>query len=178
MRSSFIAGPCIAQGATGRARPSSLLCSHTTAQRIDLSRVRVPPRCPPSCSNEMEAAVAYLHFLSAFLVAAFLISEFLVCAPGLQATQVRLLARVDVYYLMAAVAVVVTGALRVFAVGKGAGFYLANPVFYIKLALFLAVGLVSIPPTLQFLRWKRGLSMNRQFVPLPADVTTARRYVA
>lgn len=125
----------------------------------------------------MEAAVAYLHFLSVFLVAAFLISQFLVCAPGLQAAQVKVLARVDVYYLIAAVAVLVTGALRAFVVGKSAGFYLANPIFYIKLALFLAVGLVSILPTLQFLRWKRGVNMNRQFVPLAEDVTVTRRYV-
>lgn len=126
----------------------------------------------------MEAAVAYLHFVSAFLVAAFLVTEFFLCAPQLQHPQVRTLARVDLYYLFAAVAVLVTGALRVFAVGKGAAFYLNNPVFYIKLALFLAVGLVSILPTMQFMRWKRTLKTAGHGTPLDRDVGLARRYIA
>jgi putative membrane protein len=57
---------------------------------------------------------------------------------------------------LAAVLALGSGAARVVWFGKGAAFYLHNPVFYIKLALFAAVGLMSIPPTLQFLRWLRG----------------------
>jgi putative membrane protein len=126
----------------------------------------------------MEAAIAYLHFVSAFLVAAFLVTEFFLCNPRLQPTPVRTLARVDLYYLFAAAAVLITGALRLFAVGKGAAFYLNNPVFYIKLALFLAVGLISIPPTLQFIRWNRMLNTDARRVPPDRDVGSARRYIA
>ena len=126
----------------------------------------------------MEAAVAYLHFVSAFLVTSFLVTEFFLCTRGLQPAQVKTLVRVDLYYLIAAAAVLVTGALRVFVVGKGAGFYLSNPVFYIKLALFLAVGLVSILPTLQFMRWNRALGSIRAPVLREADIASARRYIA
>ena len=126
----------------------------------------------------MEAAIAYLHFVSAFLVAAFLVTEFFLCAGDFQPAQVRTLVRVDLYYLIAAVSVLVTGALRVFVVGKGAGFYLTNPVFYIKLALFLAVGLVSILPTLQFMRWNRTLGSIHPAAPRVADIGSARRYIA
>jgi putative membrane protein len=127
----------------------------------------------------MEAAIAYLHFISAFLVAAFLVTEFFLCGvQQLLPAQVKTLARVDLYYLFAAAAVLVTGALRVFAVGKGAAFYLNNPVFYIKVALFLAVGLVSIPPTLQFMRWKRALNTAGQRAPTDRDAGLARRYIA
>jgi putative membrane protein len=126
----------------------------------------------------MEAAIAYLHFVSAFLVAAFLLTEFFLCtSPQLQPTPVRTLARVDLYYLLAAAAVLITGALRVFAVGKGAAFYLNNPVFYIKLALFLAVGLISIPPTLQFMRWNRMLNTAGHCIPTDRDVGSTRRYI-
>src|SRR4030095_11942095 len=113
----------------------------------------------------MEAAIAYLHFVSAFLVAAFLVTEFFLCTRDLQPVQVKTLVRVDLYYLIAAAAVLVTGALRVFVVGKGAGFYLSNPVFYIKVALFLAVGLVAVLPTLQFIRWRRALRSIHQPAP-------------
>ena len=126
----------------------------------------------------MEAAIAYLHFVSAFLVTAFLVTEFFLCTRDLQPAQVKALMRVDLYYLIAAAAVLVTGALRVFVVGKGAGFYLGNPVFYIKIALFLAVGLVSVLPTLQFMRWNRALAFIHQPAPRERDIVSARRYIA
>ena len=126
----------------------------------------------------MEAAIAYLHFLSAFLLTAFVVTEFFLCRPGLQPTQVKTLARVDLYYLIAAAAVLISGVLRVFAVGKGASFYLGNPIFYIKLALFLAVGLVSILPTLQFMRWNRSLGSIHPAAPRELDIGLARRYIA
>jgi putative membrane protein len=126
----------------------------------------------------MEAAIAYLHFLSAFLLTAFVVTEFFLCRPGLQPAQVKTLARVDLYYLIAAAAVLISGVLRVFAVGKGASFYLGNPIFYIKLALFLAVGLVSIPPTLQFIRWQRALNAGEKRIAPDGDIGSARRYIA
>ena len=126
----------------------------------------------------MAAAIVYLHFISAFLVAAFLVTEFFLCTRDLQPAQVKTLARIDLYYLIAAAAVLVTGALRVFVAGKGAGFYLNNPVFYIKLALFLAVGLVSIPPTLQFMRWNRALESIHKPALHEREVGSARRYIA
>jgi putative membrane protein len=126
----------------------------------------------------VEAALAYLHFVSIMLLTAFLVTEFFLCTRQLQPAQVKTLARLDLFYLIAAAAVLITGALRVFAVGKGAGFYLNNPVFYIKLALFLAVGLVSIPPTLQFIRWKRALKSGEQRVLRESDIGSARRYIA
>ena len=126
----------------------------------------------------MEAAVAYTHFLSFMLVAAFLVTEFYLCSAELQPAQVRVLARVDLFYLAAVIVVIATGLLRVFVVGKGAAFYLNNPVFYIKMTLFLAVGLISIPPTLQFLRWNRALKSGQERVLRDRDIAGARRYVA
>ena len=45
---------------------------------------------------------------------------------------------------------------------KGKSFYGTNPYFQAKLALFLVVGLLSIYPTLRFLKWraqtKQGLA--------------------
>ncbi|HTS54775.1 MAG TPA: DUF2214 family protein [Burkholderiales bacterium] len=126
----------------------------------------------------MEAALAYLHFASIMLLAAFLVSEFFLCTADLQPAQVKTLARLDLFYLIAAAAALISGTLRVFAVGKGAGFYLNNPVFYIKLALFLAVGLVSIPPTSQFIRWRRALKAGERRVLHQSDIGSVRRYIA
>jgi uncharacterized membrane protein len=70
-----------------------------------------------------------------------------------------------------------SGAARVVWFGKGAAFYLHNPVFYIKIALFLAVGLISIPPTMQFLRWTRSLTSGATNVASDYQVIRVRRHI-
>ena len=79
--------------------------------------------------------------------------------------------------MVAAVLALGTGAARVVWFGKGAAFYLHNPVFYIKLALFVAVGLMSIPPTLQYLRWLRSLGSGASNVAADYQVLRVRRYI-
>ena len=125
----------------------------------------------------MEAAIAYLHFVSILSVTAFLVTELYLCGRDLQPPQVKTIAQVDFLYMLAAVAVLITGLLRLFAVGKGAGFYLHNPVFYIKIALFVAVGLISILPTRQFMQWNRALKAGANRILRDDDIVTARRYI-
>lgn len=105
----------------------------------------------------IDALVAYLHYAAMVLIAVFLVAEHRLCRPGLAAEHVRRLARVDFFYMLAAILALATGVARLVWLGKGPSFYLYNPVFYIKLALFAAVGLLSIPPTLQYLKWMRAL---------------------
>ena len=124
-----------------------------------------------------EVLVVYLHFAAMILIAVFLAIEFLICVPGLARERVKLLARVDLLYLIAAVLALATGAARLVWFGKGAGFYLHNPVFYIKLALFVAVGLISVPPTMQYLRWLRMLKTGAGAVAADFEVLRARCYV-
>ena len=126
----------------------------------------------------MEAAIAYLHLASILALTGFLATEFYLCTRDLQPPNVKTLARVDLLYMIAAIVVLSTGLLRVFAVGKGAAFYLQNPVFYIKLSLFIGVGLISILPTRQFLRWNRALKAGEDRILRDRDIATARRYIA
>jgi putative membrane protein len=126
----------------------------------------------------MEAAIAYLHFVSILSVAAFLVTELYLCSRDLQPPQLKTLAQVDFLYMLAAIAVLITGVLRLFTVGKSAGFYLHNPVFYIKIALFVAVGLISILPTRQFIQWNHALKAGANRILRDGDIVTARRYIA
>lgn len=123
-----------------------------------------------------DALMAYLHFSAMALVAVTLTIEFLVCVPGMGPAGVRLLAHTDFAYLGAALLALATGIARLFWFAKGAAFYAGNPVFYVKLALFVAVGLISIPPTLQFLRWSRGLKGGGT-IAKDYEVLRARRYI-
>src|SRR5437762_14356503 len=79
--------------------------------------------------------------------------------------------------MLAAVLAVATAAARLVCFGKGAGFYLHYPVFYIQLALFVAGGLSSVPPTMQYLRWLRMLKTGAGAVAADFEVLRARCYV-
>jgi len=126
----------------------------------------------------MEAAAAYLHFFSILLLSGMLVAQFVLCSRDLQPPQVQTLARIDILYLIAAMLALATGLARLFMAGKGASFYFTNPVFYIKIALFLAVGLVSVMPTLQFIRWNRALKTGEGRILGDSEIQTVRRYIA
>lgn len=123
----------------------------------------------------MEPLLAYLHYLSILLTAGFLTGELLLCRPGLNAAGARLLPRVDVVFFVSALVALATGLLRLFLV-KGAGFYVPNPIFWAKMALYLAIALLSIGPTAMFIRWSREAARDGA-APRPAEVGIARRLI-
>jgi putative membrane protein len=88
---------------------------------------------------------------------------------------VRRLAILHAGLIAAAAVALVTGALAV-AFADAPGFYLRNPSFYIKIALFMAIVLIAIPPTRHLLDWRRERVMANN-APHPDDVVHVRRYV-
>ena len=108
----------------------------------------------------MEPWLAYAHFLSIFVLFALLTGEFVLLRSTPSAPSLKLLSRLDIGYGLFAVLVLVTGVLRVFLGAIPASFWATNPVFWVKMGLFLAVGLLSVPPTLIILRWKRAHDQN------------------
>ena len=125
----------------------------------------------------VSALIAYLHYVAMISIAVMLVVEYMICMPGMTAARIRQLARIDLFYMIAAILALGSGAARVVWFGKGAAFYLHNPVFYVKLALFVAVGLISIPPTLQFQRWLRGAKAGTVNVAAEYQVQRVRRLV-
>jgi len=59
----------------------------------------------------------------------------------------------DVVYGIAALAVLLSGILRVLHYGQGSGFYTANPLFWWKVGVYLAVGALSLYPTVTYILW-------------------------
>jgi putative membrane protein len=98
------------------------------------------------------AIAAYLHFLSIFTTLGILVAEAALYRPRMSAGTLELLRRLDLLYLAGAIAILATGLARLFFFEKGAAFYAAHPVFWIKMALFLSVALLSLPPTFHYLR--------------------------
>jgi putative membrane protein len=124
----------------------------------------------------MEPLVAYLHYLAIILIAGFLVAEMAVCRPSLAAQQVRLLPRLDVVFFGGALLALATGLLRLFYYAKGVGFYLPNPFFVAKMALYVTIAILSIKPTTSFLRWRRQLVQSGALPPA-AEVAAARRVI-
>ena len=123
------------------------------------------------------ALIAYLHHVAMISIAVMLVVEYMICMPGITEARIRKLARIDLFYMIAAILALASGSARVIWFGKSAAFYLHNPVFYVKLALFVAVGLISVPPTLQYLRWLRGVKAGAANVAADYQVQRVRRLV-
>ncbi|HEX7688883.1 MAG TPA: DUF2214 family protein, partial [Burkholderiaceae bacterium] len=121
--------------------------------------------------------LALAHHALAFTLLALIAVEFALLHKSVAPAMVRTLASLDAAYGATAGLLVVVGFGRVFKGAKGAEFFLHNPVFWAKLAFFLAVGLVSIAPTLRFLRWKRAARADAGFTPTAAEVAATRRWL-
>jgi putative membrane protein len=115
----------------------------------------------------VSALVAFLHHLAAFALVAALVVEFVLIRDELNPRTARRLALADLVLGVSAGVLLIVGLLRVFYFEKGAAFYFSNGAFIAKLVLFFAVALLSIYPTLRFLRWRRE--------PNPAEVPAVRR---
>ena len=124
----------------------------------------------------MEPLVAYLHYLAIVLIAGFLVAEMVVCRSSLDAERVRLLPRLDIVFFGGALLVLATGLLRLFYYAKGVGFYLPNPFFIVKMALYAVIAILSIKPTMSFLRWRRQLEGSGALPPA-AEIASARRLI-
>ncbi len=125
----------------------------------------------------VETVLAYLHWLAIFTMVVFLASEAALCrVEWMNARVVERLARVDMVYGIAAVAVLLTGLARSYWGAKGMGWYWTNPLLHLKFTLFVVIGLMSIRPTLTFLRWRRSLRATGA-LPAEAEVRKTRRTV-
>lgn len=120
----------------------------------------------------MDLWLAIAHHLTVFsLVGVFLCTTVLV-RPGMGAEDARRVGRLDILYASLAGLILAVGAARVFFGGKGAPFYMGNPWFWAKMGVFLLAGVLSVPPTLGYLRWK-GVEGG----PTDAQVAAVRRWL-
>lgn len=125
----------------------------------------------------LDATLAYLHFLAILILASLMSAEAVLLRPGVAQQSARWLFKLDAGVGLAAVAVLVSGLSRALWGAKGWAYYAHNPVFHAKLGLFLLIALISIIPTLQFMRWsKRYRELPAYTVPAD-EAKRARRWV-
>ena len=120
-----------------------------------------------------QVTAAFIHHAAAFLLVAALMVELVVLRNELTTASARSVLRMDMVYGIAALVLLIAGFVRVFYTEKGAAYYFASGSFLVKLTLFIVVGLLSIYPTMQFMRWRKALREQR----LPDFDAATRRKV-
>ena len=110
--------------------------------------------------------VAWVHYIGAMLLIAGLLGEHLLLKQELTAAAARTVQRLDIIYGGSATLVLITGIMRMY-LEKGVIYYLHSGAFHVLLGLFVVVALLSIYPTVVFLRWRAGTRAGRgqQLVP-------------
>ncbi len=103
----------------------------------------------------MSIAFAFVHHLAAFALVARLVVELVLLTGEVTLQGARRLQAIDALYGASAGILLLVGLLRVFYFEKGAAYYFHSAPFIAKLVLFVAVGLLSIYPTVTFRRWSR-----------------------
>jgi putative membrane protein len=63
------------------------------------------------------------------------------------------------------------------AAAKPASFYTSSTTFWLKIATFAAVGLLSIRPTIRYLGWRRALNTDPSCSPEHREAAAAHRAV-
>ena len=135
------------------------------------------------CQNQQEAPVAadlilaVLHHILVFSLFAVFAIEATLVRPGLGADGIVRLTRFDAAYGALAMAVIVVGFARVFLGLKGWEYYSGYWVFWVKVAAFALVGLLSIRPTLRFRRWLQAAKGDPAYAVPAAEIAAMRPWL-
>jgi putative membrane protein len=109
----------------------------------------------------MSTLFAVLHHLAAFTLVSTVAIEFTLIRQELTLASARRLQVADMVLGIAAGALLVIGLLRVFFFEKGADYYFHSHAFMTKFSVFVAIGLLSIIPTVEFLSWRGVLKAGQ-----------------
>jgi putative membrane protein len=122
-----------------------------------------------------DLALAIAHHLLVFALAGLLAFEIGAIRSLTTRDNIVRIARVDLWYGVLAAAIVVVGFTRANVAAKGWSYYSVNMFFWAKIAAFAAVGLLSIGPTIAFIRWRRACEREAGFLPNEREVHSVMR---
>jgi putative membrane protein len=121
---------------------------------------------------DLDLVLAILHHLIVFALVAIIVVEFVKVRSGIDAAAVRRVAAIDAWYGILAGLLVFVGFGRAIFAAKGWYYYSHNLFFWAKIGTFVAIGLLSIPPTISYLKWRKAGA-----TPTDEAVAIVRRYL-
>ena len=116
--------------------------------------------------------LAVLHHVIVFALVAVVLAELVCVRPGMDAAAVRRIGAIDAWYGILAGLIVFVGFGRAIFAAKGWDYYASNLFFWAKIATFVAIGLLSISPTITYMKWRKAGT-----VPTDDAVATVRRFL-
>ena len=125
----------------------------------------------------VDLVLAILHHLAVFVLFAMLAVQLVWLKRDLDLPGLNRVARLDIVYGATAGAVLVIGVLRVFFGLKGWHYYAESPSFWAKMAAFALIGLLSIPPTLKMIAWRKRAEGEPGWLPSAAEIRSTRIYL-
>lgn len=117
-----------------------------------------------------ESLIRYAHFLGIFAIVGALTMEHLLLKPQMTRAEIRRLSIIDAIYGIGALVAIAAGLTLWFGgVGKAAEFYSKNFVFHTKITLVVILAILSIFPTVFFLKNRKGASPE-EIVEIPGRI--------
>ena len=118
-----------------------------------------------------------MHLVAILTAVVFLSSEAALCrAEWMNAAVVRRLARLDMIYGLAALALLLTGIARIVWGAKGMTWYVSQPLFHLKMLLFCVAAILSLRPTFTIRKWLKALDVAGT-LPQPEAVRAVRTWI-
>jgi putative membrane protein len=105
-------------------------------------------------TSVLDLPLAIAHHLLIFLLFGILVAELVLTRAASDRPSLMLVARIDLWYGLVAVALLAVGFVRAIFAAKGWAYYQHNLFFWAKIATFFLIALLSVPPTIAYLRWK------------------------
>ena len=113
-----------------------------------------------------EIILRYIHFISIFAIVSSLVAEHLLLKKELSRADIGRLSKIDAVYGVAAFTLLCAGlTLWLGGFGKPSIYYSKNWIFHAKITLFVTVGLLSIYPTIFFIKNRKGNPDEKIAIP-------------
>lgn len=103
-----------------------------------------------------EAVINYLHFVAFAALASALTLELVLFRTKVSGAIARRLARIDAVYGATALVVLGSGLMKLLFFGKPAAYFMKNGLFHVKITLFVVVVLLSVYPTINFIKNRKA----------------------
>lgn len=118
----------------------------------------------------LDYSLAISHHLLIFAMFGVLVAELVLVRSGLDQATINRTAGIDIWYGIIAGLIVIVGFTRAIFAAKGWYYYEHNLFFWAKISTFVIIAVLSVPPTIRYLRWQRSGT-----VPNDVEIRSVRR---
>jgi putative membrane protein len=116
--------------------------------------------------------IAALHLLAYGFALASILRRTWALRRATVPAALRSVFRADTAWGISALVLIVTGLMRAFGgYEKGAGYYLHEPLFHVKMTLLVLILILEVPSMLALMRWRACIKKS-----VPPDLRKARQY--